>query len=335
MSIEEKIAALMAESEQFNELVEDAPTGLPKQGGAMDQEGSHLQTAPAEQNTDNKKAYDSEISDEEKTAAIAALKKKTLTKEDITFDMSADVAALVEGETLSEEFKVKAATIFEAAVLTRVKAEKAKLDEQYSAAFDEQLEEAVATEVEGLIEQVDGYLSYMAEQWMNDNEIALESSLKSDILEGFVSGLKGLFEEHYIDVPEGATDIVTEMETIVNEKEQEVVDLATRLNESEQRNIELTKTLANKERADLIEAKCTGLADTDAEKFKDLASELIFEGAESFDKKLKVIRENYFDKKVVPAAGNTFLTEGADVAVAPAVSGNMAAYTRALAPIYQ
>lgn len=295
MSIEQKIAELMAESEKFEATLPVA-----------------------------------EVAEVAEVVEVAEVSEVVEEK----FDMSADVAALTEGENLSEEFKVKAAAIFEAAVLSRVKSEKEKLDEQYSAAFDEQLEEAVATEVEGLIEQVDGYLSYMAEQWMNDNEIALEIGLKTEILEGFVSGLKGLFEEHYIDVPEGATDIVTEMESIVSEKEQEVQSLAEKLNESEQRNIELTKTLAGKVRADLIEAKCSGLADTDAEKFKDLAAELIFEGVETFDKKLKVIRENYFDKKVVAPTTQTFLTEGEQVSDEKVLSSNMAAYTRALSPIY-
>lgn len=291
MSIEQKIAELMAESEKFDAATETADVVI-----------------------------DDAVTDDEVVADVVEEK----------FDMAADVAALVEGENLSEEFKAKAATIFEAAVLTRVKAEVSKLDEQYSEAFDEQLEEAVAVEVEGLIEQVDGYLTYMAEQWMKDNEIALESGLKTEILEGFVSGLKGLFEEHYIDVPEGSTDIVTEMESIVAEREFEVQGLTEKLNESELRNIELSKTLAEKVRFDLIEAKTFGLADTDAEKFKDLASELIFEGSESFDKKLKVIRENYFDKKVSQPAGSTFLTEGETIAEVPAISSNMAAYTRAL-----
>lgn len=291
MSIEQKIAELMAESEKFDAATETADV-----------------------------VADDAVTDDDVVADVVEEK----------FDMTADVAALVEGENLSEEFKAKAATIFEAAVLTRVKAEVSKLDEQYSEAFDEQLEEAVAVEVEGLIEQVDGYLTYMAEQWMKDNEIALESGLKTEILEGFVSGLKGLFEEHYIDVPEGSTDIVTEMESIVADREFEVLDLTEKLNESELRNIELSKTLAGKVRADLIEAKTVGLADTDAEKFKDLASELIFEGSESFDKKLKVIRENYFDKKVSQPGGSTFLTEGEAIAEVPAISSNMAAYTRAL-----
>lgn len=339
MTIEQKIAELMAESEKFESaaLNEDAPTGLPKQSGALAPEGSHFVAPKYSQNNDNKLASDSELSDDENKKALAALnKKKAELAKDVkqeSFDMTDDVAALVEGENLSEEFKVKAATIFEAAVLSRVAAEKAKLDEQYAESFDEQLEEAVAIEVEGLIEQVDGYLSYMAEQWMTDNEIALESSLKTDILEGFVSGLKGLFEEHYIDVPEGATDIVTEMESIVEEKESEIQALAEQLNESEKLNIKLNKTLSDKDRLDLIEARCVGLADTAAEKFKDLASELIFEGVESFDKKLQVIRENYFDKKPTNRNSSSFLTEGVTdtVDTTSPIKGNMAVYARALA----
>lgn len=239
-------------------------------------------------------------------------------------DVSEDVAALIEGEELSEEFKLKAATIFEAAVVSRVKAEKAKLDEEYSVSFDEQLEEAVATEVEGLIEKVDGYLSYMAEQWMKDNEIALDRGLKSEILEGFVSSLKGVFEEHYIDVPETATDLVAEMEDKVSE-------LADKLNESELRNIELNKSIQESNRLGLIESKCAGLTDTEVDKFKDLAGELVFENVESFTTKLKVIRENYFDKKSVTPVGNTFLNESETLVVEEKVlSPIMAAYTRAL-----
>lgn len=302
MTIEQKIAELMKESEQFEQVVEKTADET------IENDGEEIV-----ENTEEK-VEDPIVEDK--------------------YDATADVAALVEGENLSEEFKQKAATIFEAAVVSRVKAEVAKLDEKYSASFDTQLEEAVATEVEGLIEQVDGYLSYMAEQWMIDNEIALESGLKTEILEGFVSGLKGLFEEHYIEVPEGATDIVTEMESIVSEKEQELQSLAEKLNESEKRNIELSKTLAEKVRADLIEAKCSGLADTDAEKFKGLAAELIFEDKDSFDKKLKVIRENYFDKKTIAPTEPTFITEGAQVTEEKVLSGNMAAYTRALNPIY-
>ena len=307
MSIEQEIEKLIAESEKFEAVTVADPV---------------VETIDESEVEAKKLAEAAELEaqaklDEEQAIAVKAA-------------MAADVAALVEGEDLTEEFKVKAATIFEAAVLSRVKAEVAKLDEQYTEAFEVQLEEAVATEVEGLIEQVDGYLTYMAEQWMNDNEIALERGLKSEILEGFVSGLKGLFEEHYIDVPENATDIVAEMESVVSEKEAALEEMTTKLNESEQRNIELNKTLAGKTRADLIEAKVVGLADTDAEKFKDLAEELSFDNAETFNKKLQVIRENYFDKKVSAPASQTFLTEGSAVVEEKIVSANMNAYMSAL-----
>jgi hypothetical protein len=126
-------------------------------------------------------------------------------------DISDDVAALTNGEDLSEEFKQKAATIFEAAVITRVKQEVAALEEE----FDANLEEAVAQTQEALVEKVDGYLNYIVEQWINDNELALERGMKSEILESFVSGMKGLFEEHYIDVPEEKYDLIGDMEETI------------------------------------------------------------------------------------------------------------------------
>ena len=242
-------------------------------------------------------------------------------KEELTVDVSEDVAALINGEELSEEFKTKAATIFEAAVVSRVKSEVAKMEEAYATKLEEQVAATVATEVEGLIEKVDGYLGYMAEQWMKDNEIALDRGIKSEILESFVSSLKGIFVEHNIDIPEESVDLVAEMETKVSE-------LEDKLNESETRNIELTKTLAKKQRADLIEAKCSGLTDTEVEKFKGLAEELVFEGVESFEGKLQVIRENYFDKKAVTPSEATFLTE--EVVETRQLSASMDAYTKFL-----
>lgn len=314
MTIEQKIAKLMAESKKLQAL---------EGTGSEDPEAAPTGVAEGEESDE---AVESPIAEEEIAEEAAHV------EEELKFDMTADVAALTEGEDLSEEFKQKAATIFEAAVVSRVKSEVTKLEEQYAEAFQVELEEAVSAEVEGLIEQVDGYLTYMAEQWMKDNEIALERGLKTEILEGFVSGLKGLFEEHYIDVPEGATDIVTEMESIVAEKELELEELANKLNESEQRNIELNKSISEKVRADLIEAKCSGLADTEAERFTILASELVFENAETFEKKLKIIRENYFDKKPAPVGGNTFLSEDENpVATDVTLPKNMEVYSRALA----
>ena len=410
MSIEQRIAALMAESQEFAEATnEDAPKGLPKQGKALATEPTDLDAATKEENPDaacadvdtqdeggttskdagkvkgnasapeashlrkesvddlvedvqtfdhpegvsdrfrighstikdsrklssgvkhNGNHYDDEIGFKTKSdrnsAAKAIRKHLGESIEESTYDSTEDVAALVEGEELSEEFKVKAATIFEAAVISRVKAEVSKLDEQYAESFQAQLEEAVTTEVEGLIEKVDGYLSYMAETWMKDNEIALDRGLKSEILESFVSSLKGVFEEHYIDVPESATDMVAEMEA-------KVAELAEKLNESELRNADMNKSIQEATRLGLIESKCSGLTDTDVEKFKGLAEELAFDTAETFGSKLQIIRESYFDKKTPAATGATFLNESETMIVEEKVlSPAMAAYTRALSKV--
>jgi len=205
---------------------------------------------------------------------------------EITVDVTEDVAALTNGEDLSEEFKTKAATIFEAAVITRVKAEVTKLQEE----FDNQLAEQVEEIKEGLVEKVDGYLNYVVEQWIAQNEIALESGMKSEILESFVQGLKGVFEEHYIDVPEEKFDVLGDMQ-------EKLEQLESKLDETVATNVDLTKQINEQKRIASVMDAADGLADTDVEKFKGLAEELTYEDADSFKKKLQTIRENYFTNK--------------------------------------
>jgi hypothetical protein len=205
---------------------------------------------------------------------------------EITVDVTEDVAALTNGEDLSEEFKTKAATIFEAAVITRVKAEVSKLQEE----FDNQLAEQVEEIKEGLVEKVDGYLNYVVEQWIAQNEIALESGMKSEILESFVQGLKGVFEEHYIDVPEEKFDVLGDMQ-------EKLEQLESKLDETVANNVDLTKQINEQKRIAAVVEAGDGLADTDVEKFKGLAEELTYEDADSFKKKLQTIRENYFTNK--------------------------------------
>lgn len=205
---------------------------------------------------------------------------------EITVDVTEDVAALTNGEDLSEEFKTKAATIFEAAVITRVKAEVTKLQEE----FDNQLAEQVEEIKEGLVEKVDGYLNYVVEQWIAQNEIALESGMKSEILESFVQGLKGVFEEHYIDVPEEKFDVLGDMQ-------EKLEQLESKLDETVATNVDLTKQINEQKRIASVMDAADGLADTDVEKFKGLAEELSYEDADSFKKKLQTIRENYFTNK--------------------------------------
>jgi hypothetical protein len=197
-----------------------------------------------------------------------------------------DMDALFNGEELTEEFKEKATTIYEAAVTARVKEEVARIEEEFAA----KLAEEVAKQTEGIVEQVDGYLGYISEQWMAQNEIALERGIKSELLESFVAGMKSLFEEHYIDVPEEKYDVLGEMEETIS-------DLEAKLNEQVAANVELTKVLAEQKRSEILAAATEGLTDTEVEKFNGLAEELSYEDAESFEKKVQTIRENYFTKK--------------------------------------
>jgi len=315
MSIEQKIAQILAESktadDQVEEIVEETieeENVVTKDAAAGDQ--AVLRTAtnsvpnggetPNEANAKNN-------AEDEKEAEVASKKPNVVTAKAEAGDQAPirtakdvipahaagpavnfkeDVDALVNGEDLSEEFKAKAATIFEAAIVTRVKEEVTRLQEE----FDAKLEEAIAQNQEGLVEKVDGYLSYVAEQWMENNEIALESGMKSDILEGFVSGLKGLFEEHYIDIPEEKFDVLGSME-------ETIADLQAKLDEQVAANVEMAKVINEATRESIIADGAEGLAETDKEKFFGLAEELAFEDSESFAKKVQTIRENYFTNK--------------------------------------
>jgi hypothetical protein len=238
--------------------------------------------------------------------------------EEITIDVSEDVAALINGEELTEEFKTKAATIFEAAVVTRVKSEIAKLEEK----FDAQLAEQVEAVKEGLIEKVDGYLNYVVEQWMTDNELALESGMKSEIMESFVVGMKGLFEQHYIDVPEEKFDILGEMQEHV-----EIVK--SKLDEQLAANVELTKQVNEMKRVAAVAEAATGMTDIDVEKFNGLAEELAFEDADTFKTKLLTIKENYFGKKISKAVDSVVTNEPVQLSE-ETLSPKMAATLRAL-----
>lgn len=256
MSIEQKIAEMLAESKnkQAEELiVEEVEDELEE-----------------ELEEDNEEVKNEEEEDEE-----------------FKLDVADDVAALVNGEDLTEEFKAKAATIFEAAIVNRVKQEVAALEEE----FEARLEEATAENQEGLVEKVDGYLNYVVETWIAQNEIALERGMKSEILENFVSGLKGLFEENYIDIPEEKFDVVGQMEETIDE-------LQAKLDEQLAANVEMYNQISESRRQEIVKESCIGLTDTEVEKFTDLVEELSYENADTFEAKVQTIRENYFTNKV-------------------------------------
>jgi len=306
MSIEQKIAQMLAESkakDTAEEIVEE--NVVSENAGDQAVIRTAKDTIPAESPAPNEANAKNNAKDE-KEAEVASKKPNAATANAQAGDQAVirqgdavpatatgsainfkeDVEALVNGEDLSEEFKVKAATIFEAAIINRVKEEVTRLEEE----FDAKLEEAAAQNQEGLVEKVDGYLSYVAEQWIANNEIALESGMKSEILEGFVSGLKGLFEEHYIDIPEEKFDIL-------GAQEEAIAELQAKLDEQVAANVEMTKVINEATRESIIADGAEGLAETDKEKFFGLAEELAFEDTQTFETKVKTIRENYFTNK--------------------------------------
>ena len=245
--------------------------------------------------------------------------KASYKKEDI--DVSEHVDALVSGENdLSEEFKNKAATIFESAIRTKVK----EIAETMEADYNNKLEQESAKAKEELTEKVDSYLSYVVEEWMKENEIALERGIKGEIAEDFISGLKKLFSEHYIDVPDEKYDVLEAQATKID-------DLEKKLNEQIEKNVELNSDNASKTQKEVMAEVASDLADTQKEKFATLAEEIEYSTAEDFKKKCETIKESYFGQKAkadealddVAAAGETSLSN-------EDLSKAMAAYTAAI-----
>ncbi len=217
----------------------------------------------------------------QKTANIAASYK--MKKE----ETDEHVNALIAGQDdLSEEFKQKAATVFESAVNSKVK----EIAESMEADVKETYEQDVATHKEELTEKVDSYLSYVVEEWMKENEIALERGIKGEIAEDFITGLKKLFAEHYIDVPD-------ERYNVLEDQAAKIESLEKKLNEQIEKNVELNKDNADKTRTEIMSEVANGLADTAKEKFAKLAEEIEWSDADSFKTKCETIKESYFGIK--------------------------------------
>ena len=215
--------------------------------------------------------------------------KKKVNKEAVearvkSIDVSDDVNALVSGDdTLSEEFKTKAATIFEAAVKSKVKSEIERLEGEYAT----ELDEAKETVKEELTTKVDNYLNYVVEQWMTDNELAIEKGIKGEIAEDFIGGLKQLFEDHYIDVPDEKYDVL-------EAKEKELEEAKAKINEMTEKAVEDKKLIEGYTKDEIFESAVSGMADTEKEKMKSLVEDVAFESADAYSKKLSTIKESYF-----------------------------------------
>ena len=205
-----------------------------------------------------------------------------------SINVKEDVDALVEGEDLSEEFKNKAATIFEAAVKSKTREEIARIHESMTDEFEVKLEESVDT----LTEKVDTYLNYVVEEWTKENELSIERGLKGEIAEDFISGLKQLFEDHYIDVPDEKYDVL-------EAQSEKIAELEEKVNSVMEQNIALSTIKSGLVREQVVSEACEDLTDTEIEKFKSLTEDVEFADEESFKAKLDTLKESYFPKTIV------------------------------------
>ena len=264
-----------------------------------------------------------EVETQEDTLEEEILEDEVVAEEETAeegFDIEEDVNALLGGEDLSEEFKEKAKTIFEAALNSKVKEIEESLAVQYEQALAEEIEEMKVS----LQERVDTYLEYVAEEWLVENQLAVEHGLKTEMTESFLQGMKGLFEEHYVTIPEDKYDV---LESMVEKLD----DMETKLNEQIEKNISLNKRLAESVADGILDQVSEGLALSQKEKLASLAESVEFESEEEYREKLETLKESYFSRTpATKAAPETqTLSEGVDSTVAP-VAGTMDAYLKTL-----
>ena len=244
--------------------------------------------------------------------------KHKMKKEEI--DVTEHVDALIAGEDdLSEEFKTKAATVFEAAIKSKV----TEIEEYLEADYNKKFEEEISKSKDELVEKVDSYLNYVVEEWMKDNELALEKGIKGEIAEDFISGLKKLFEDHYIDVPD-------EKYNVLEDQAGKIEDLEKKLNEQIEKNVELNKSNFNYVQKAIVAEAAEDLADTSKEKFFKLAEEIDASNTEEFKTKIATIKESYFGKKTTVSEELDDVAAGENSVLTEDVSNAMAAYTAAI-----
>ena len=256
------------------------------------------------------------VSEEETTEEETVAEAPEYTE--ITIDE--DVAALVEGENLSEEFKEKAKTILEAAVKGKV----VQIKEVLQTEYDAKLLEEVETIKGALNERVDSYLEYVADEWFTENQLAVEGGLKEELTESFMTGLKSLFEEHYVSIPEEKYDV---LESMVEKLD----DMESKLNEQIEKNVSLTKRLAESTADGIFDTVSEGLADTQKEKLASLSESVEFESESEYREKLETLKESYFPSNgKSPRAKSENLSEGVDNAAPADISNSMAGYLNTL-----
>jgi hypothetical protein len=307
-----------AEAEEGSEEIKEGE--MPK--AALDALKKHKEKSEDKDAEDKKdvkdvKEEDMPKDDEKKTVKAGYMKSSyKMKKEEVDEHMDALVAGQ---DDLSEEFKTKAATVFESAVNSKVK----EIAEQIEADVRTNYEQDIAEAKEALTEKVDSYLSYVVEEWMKENEIALERGIKGEIAEDFITGLKKLFAEHYIDVPD-------ERYNVLEDQAAKIESLEKKLNEQIEKNVELNKENAVKSRKEIMAEVASDLADTSKEKFAKLAEEIEWSDADSFKSKCETIKESYFGVKKEEVKDELHDVAAGDEASNEDLSKAMAAYTAAI-----
>ena len=270
---------------------------------------------------------DDEDGDDDDEEEEKPVESKKLSKEDLEIDVKEDIDAIVSGEELSEDFKTKAATIFEAAVSAKVISEVNDRLQIFEDEYTKELSEAKEEYMTNMSEKIDGYLNYVVEEWMKENELAVEKGIRSELVEDFMTGLKNLFQEHYIDIPEEKVDLVDDLF-------EKVEELETKLDESINTNVEVKKELAKFKKEEVLRNVSEELAETEKEKLTKLADGIDYEDDSQYQEKLEVLKENYFPKTsdapqtISEEVENTETEENTEEPVDPSISRYVKAMKR-------
>ena len=279
---------------------------------------------------------DEEVVAEEETTEEEVVAEEEPTEEEVVaeeeevvaeYDIEEDVNALLAGEELSEEFQEKARTIFEAAINSKVASIKEGLEKEYEEKFVSELAEAIVETKEELTTRVDSYLEYVADEWFNENQLAVEAALKTEMTESFISGMKELFEAHYVNIPDEKYDV---LESMVDKLD----DMETKLNEQIEKNVSLNARLSESVADGILTQVSEGLAQTQKEKLASLSESVEFESEEQYREKLETLKESYFkaEKKTPTTAKTESLSEGVEDGQ-ESYSNSMAAYLKTLSVI--
>ena len=307
------------------EGMQKAPAYATTGGTSVSRGGGDAMQKMANPVKEEEELEDEVIAEDEVDETSEVVAEEETVEEEVTeefteeeFDIEEDVHALLDGEELSEDFQEKARTIFEAALRSKV----TEIRESLAAAYDERLVEEVAEIKSILEERVDAYLEYVAQEWLEENALAVEQGIRTEMTESFVQGMKGLFEAHYVEIPDEKYDV---LESMVEKLD----DMETKLNEQIEKNVSLNKRLAESVADGIFDDVAEGLALSQKEKLASLAESVEFESETQYREKLEMLKESYFSAQKTPKATSESLSEGVDT-TPETISPGMESYMRAL-----